>query len=162
MKCDICGKVMKTARGSYKYIESGLDNVYLTNVVIHRCSCGESFPEISNVYGLHRAIAQGLVGKQTQLTGPEIRFLRKEMRVSAKDFARSLSVTSVTVSRWETDTEKPKMSMDKLIRLMYVQFFQEHCKQVVNVTDKLTTIKEKDGNKPLRIDVLKEFPVCHA
>ena len=162
MKCPGCGAEMKTVKGGYKYVESGLDNVYLQNVTIHKCSCGELMPEIPNIHGVHETIAGELVRKPTPLSGPEIRFLRKAMRLSAKALAAALSVTAITIPRWETEAEKPKLSMDKLIRLTYNQFRQEHCKQVVSISDKLAAIKEKNGNKPMRFDVTRDFQTCCA
>ncbi|MFO0754630.1 MAG: YgiT-type zinc finger protein, partial [Thermodesulfovibrionales bacterium] len=69
MKCPECGKTMKSVSGTYQYVESGLDNVILTGVPLHKCPCGEVMPEIRNVEGLHRVIADALVKKETPLSG---------------------------------------------------------------------------------------------
>ena len=130
MKCPKCGQEMKKSKGDYIYKESGLDNVRVKNINLYHCSCGIEIPGLKNIEGLHRVIARFLVKKKTPLTGKEIRFLRKEIGLRAKDLATMLGVSPVTVSRWETDTEKPEISKDKLIRLLYIQKMQEQRKEV--------------------------------
>lgn len=121
MRCLQCGAAMKSQKKQrYQYRESGLKNIYLV-VTVYRCSkCGETFPEIPNVKGLHAAIADQLFQKPAPLTGPEIRFLRKEMGMKARDFASLLGVNAVTVSRWETGAEKVGHTADRLVRCFYL------------------------------------------
>lgn len=154
MRCPVCGKGMKKTKGSYKYVESGLDNVILENIPIYRCACGESMPELKNIEELHTIISDNLVKKAVLLTGQEIRFIRKQMGLNAKELASVLSVSPVTVSRWETGTEKPGLISDKLIRMLYIQAMQEKCHKVFAISDILKTIKTRNGHKPLIIDVM--------
>lgn len=105
---------------AHVYKESGLRNVII-QVAMHKCpKCGEALPVIPNVKGLHALIADRLFQKPTPLTGPEVRFLRKEMRMQAKGFATMLGVTPVTVSRWETGVERVGPAADRLIRCLYL------------------------------------------
>ncbi|MBZ0157938.1 MAG: helix-turn-helix domain-containing protein [Alphaproteobacteria bacterium] len=163
MKCPMCGETMKTVNGTYKYVESGLNNIILTGVPLHKCSCGEAMPEIRNIEGLHRVIANALVKKKTPLSGREVRFIRKEMRCSAKELALMLGVSPVTVSRWENETEKIGMVSDKLIRMIYIQTVQEKCHKVLEGTvSQIKAIKSEDGQKPIRISIpsLNKYDTC--
>lgn len=126
MKCPICDHKMKGIKKDYHYTESGLDNVILKGVTVYRCKkCGEEMPEIPGIECLHRVIADMVIVKRTPLTGPEIRFLRKEMRYKANMFASILKVHNVTMSNWENDVKPPDKANDALIRLFYWRFKEE-------------------------------------
>ena len=70
-------------------------------------------PELLN------ALALAVVGKNSTLTGDELRFLRKRLGKSSKDFAALVGLTSEQYSRIENGAvlTPPK---DKLIRLMFL------------------------------------------
>lgn len=121
VKCPECGKTLRVRRNQeYRYRESGLGNVVLTGIRVFECTgCHEMFPEIPNIVGLHRAIASHLARKPAPLTGSEFRFLRKELRLKAKDLARHLGTTDVTISRWETGDKTVNPAADRLLRLLY-------------------------------------------
>lgn len=121
MKCPNCGKEMRSKVREYEYKESGLKGVVLGNITVHECpSCGEVLPEIPKVKQIHKLIAEYLVKKQSPLTGEEFRFLRKTMGISAKELARVLGVTPVTVSRWENNKENIGLQSDRLLRALFV------------------------------------------
>ena len=68
---------------------------------------------LSHVFKNYKLIAQILLKQENQLSGREIRFLRKHMGMKAKDFAERLGVKNVTVSRWEQgETIPPKLLTD--------------------------------------------------
>ena len=118
MKCPSCGKEMRATKRDYRYEEAGLKNVVLRDTTVYECGCGEVLPELPQVNHLHQRIAEDLIGKQSPLTGEEFRFLRKAMGVSAKDLARLLGVTTVTISRWENNKEKVGAQSDRLLRCL--------------------------------------------
>lgn len=163
MRCPECGRVMKTAQKKqrYHYRESGLNNVFIW-VKIHHCAkCGETLPKIPNVKGLHATIADTLFQKPTSLTGPEIRFLRKELGLKAKDLAAFLGVTPVTVSRWETGTHDIGDSTDRLIRCLY-QFHRigtgreiQPASSVQRFQHELAQIRHLKRPRPLNINILE-------
>src|SRR4030067_2655170 len=134
MKCNVCGKEMKTIRKDYKYVESGLDNVILTGIQMHQCECGEEMPLIKNIEKLNRLIANALVKKSVSLNGREFRFIRKQMGFKAKEIARLIGVNPVSVSRWETSSEKIGLSSDKLLRMLYMQKLQEQTDNICKDT----------------------------
>lgn len=124
-KCSECGGTVVEARRAapYQYIESGLTNVYIDAITVYQCqSCHAKFPEIPAMDGLHDSIARFLMKKPFALTGLEFRFLRKQMRMKAKDLAVLLGVTPTTVSRWENGAERIGVANDRLIRSLYMHW----------------------------------------
>jgi putative transcriptional regulator len=119
IKCPNCHLKGKTHKGEYHYTESGLQNVWLMGVEIFECDCGENFAFIPCAQELHKLIAEILLKQESQLSGREIRFLRKHMGMKSKDFANEVGVRPVTVSRWENGDSAPSESLDRLIRLVY-------------------------------------------
>lgn len=121
MNCFECGAEMVSTVERYRYDESGLPNVWLENVEIHRCpECGEVEVVIPGLDTLHRVIAERLARKPTRLTGAEIRFIRKTVGWSAKDLARFMHIDPATLSRWETGKENAGPQSDMLVRLLFV------------------------------------------
>ncbi len=120
MKCPSCGKAMRATKRDHRYEEAGLKNVVLTGTTVYECGCGEILPEFPQIHRLHQRIAKDLVAKQSPLTGEEFRFLRKAMGLSAKELARLLGVTTVTISRWENNKEKVGSQSDRLLRCLYL------------------------------------------
>ena len=130
MKCDIChGNLAIETVECYHYKESGLDNVYLMDLQVRVCqSCGQKTPRIPKVLELHNTIARAVAMKPCPLTGREIRFLRKQLGLSAKRWAEYLRVDIATLSRWENSEnseQQPGPQSDALIRLLYFRLHDE-------------------------------------
>lgn len=103
MKCLNCGTRMETRRENYRYIASGLPNVVLLDVDVHRCAeCGGDAVSLPRIEQLHRGLAMAIIRERGRLTPQEIRFLRKWRGWSSADFARFMGVDPSTVSRWES------------------------------------------------------------
>ncbi len=117
--CPNCQQLRQPHVDKYHYTESGLQNVWLKGVEIFECDCGEKFAIIPCRDELHKLIAMKLLKKVDQLSGREIRFLRKHMGLKAKDFAKQIGVMNVTVSRWEREETIPPKPIDRLIRFFY-------------------------------------------
>src|SRR5262249_14369116 len=104
---------------SYRYKESGLDNVVLPRsaYTIRKTPYGETVA-IHDVDRLHRKIAAKLV-RQPHLTGAELRFLRLEMDQTQAELAKKLGTSEQTLSLWERDRNKlmPETA-DKLLRII--------------------------------------------
>jgi putative zinc finger/helix-turn-helix YgiT family protein len=97
------------------------NDVALVEGSVHRCaSCGASYHEFSRVEELSREVAQAIARQEERLLPTQIRFLRKYLGYSGKDFAEFLAVAPETVSRWESTQRSMQMqlSTEKLIRLM--------------------------------------------
>ena len=133
--CPKCGKLQETSRSDYKYLESGLDNVLICDIEMVKCSCGEECALIPGILAVHKAIANCLLEKETQLTGKEIRFLRKEMGLKGRDFANLVSIDNATLSRWENGKTKPSVKADRLIRVLYAVKMKS-AKELASITFK--------------------------
>ena len=118
IQCPVCQEKHETFTGDYRYLESGLDNVIVCGIEIYRCSCGES-ALLPSPLALHDAIANCLLNQKESLSGQEIKFLRKRLSLSGRDFARHLGVDNATVSHWENGKDNPSELADRLIRLFY-------------------------------------------
>jgi len=68
----------------------------------------------------HKLIAELVAGKPARLTPAEVRFLRKYLGLSGRDFAKRMGVSPETVSRWERVDEPRALAepTEKLLRLM--------------------------------------------
>ena len=65
--------------GNYHYVECGLPNVWLRNGFERKRTPYGVGVSISDIEGLHSCISRTLRDKPGQLTGPEFRFLRREL-----------------------------------------------------------------------------------
>ncbi|HDZ61570.1 MAG TPA: DUF4447 domain-containing protein [Nitrospirae bacterium] len=139
MKCPFCNKKMSSKKEIYHYTESGLDDTYLETDV-YRCNCGEAIANIGNIYGLHELIAKDLVRKNTMLNAKEIKYLRKQLHLKANELAHIMSISKVTLSRWENDKENIGVANDKLLRMIYMQICQEKCNKVFSIVDNIQSI----------------------
>lgn len=106
MKCDSCKIEMiettATVDSPYQYDLSGLKNLFLAGITVYECpKCKSKVPAIPRVGELHRVIARLLLHKPTLLSGDEIRFLRKNAGIPAKDFAVLLQTSAEHLSRVE-------------------------------------------------------------
>ncbi len=170
-RCQACGEKTEKQKPTrpYHYTESGLKNVYIDGIMMFRCpACDAEFPEIPNVEGLHASIADALMRKPYTLTGREFRFLRKEMRMRAKDLATVLGVTPTTVSRWETGVERVGIANDRLIRSLYILWLLKNRKIVdpstilERVSAHFRTISPKPKSVQIRLPANPAEPVLVA
>lgn len=127
-KCYKCGGTLETIKDRpYHYKESGLDYVWLIGVLQYKCKkCGERFVEISRINDLHLLIGKNIICKKELLTGPEVRFLRKEIGMKSKDIAAALSIEPETYSRWENGKRPIAACHDKSLRMIYVMNASEN------------------------------------
>jgi hypothetical protein len=104
----------------YHYVGSGLPRVYLVGVPYYVCrDCGKQAAEIPAMRELFAALARSIVSKKSQLTGLELRFLRKRLGKKAIDFAPMVSVTPEYLSALENSPDPIDPGRDKLARLIY-------------------------------------------
>ncbi len=107
-RCTECGEAQRLTRATTDYPESGLDNVKLVDVPVWECGNGHQEVEIPKAKQLHGLLVNALISKPAALTGPEIRFLRKELGMSGRAFARQLGMTAEHLSRLETGRRRPE------------------------------------------------------
>jgi putative zinc finger/helix-turn-helix YgiT family protein len=140
MRCPAC-QSPRTRRITrpYHYTECGLSYVYLTGVTYMHCeACKDDVVEIPREQELLERLAQFLIGQPYRLGGKEIRFLRSTVGWSQEELARRIGVKRLTVTRWEADKNTPDLSMDVLLRIVWLngfgtQYRQEHRGQLTHV-----------------------------
>jgi putative zinc finger/helix-turn-helix YgiT family protein len=122
MKCIDCGRSpVEIRRENHRYVECGLESVTIVNAEVRHCpECGENEYVIPDIEGLHACIANVIASKPEQLVPKEIRFLRKYLGLSTKDFAAKIGVRPETVSRWERveDSKPMDVPTERFLRLM--------------------------------------------
>ena len=116
-RCTECGEAQRLTRATTDYPESGLDNVKLVDVPVWECRNGHHEVEIPKAEQLHGLLVNALIGKPTALVGPEIRFLRRELGMSGRSFARQLGMTAEHLSRLETGGRTVTQATSLLVRL---------------------------------------------
>jgi len=130
------GKVSSKAK-PYHYVGSGLPNVYLVGVTYRTWpETGQQAADIPCLPELLEALAKALLSKRSALTGDELRFLRKRLRIASKEFAALVGVTAEQYSRLENGATVTPM-MDRLVRLLYVALAKlpvEAAEQVARTT----------------------------
>lgn len=156
IKCPKCGNFIQSKIETYKYRESGLDNVFLKNIPVYKCSCGISFASIFRVSRLNELIAKKLLEKPALLDGKEIRFLRKNMYMSSKDFAEGLGVEKTTISKWENGSQKHREAYDRSIRYLYMINKKITCEENNNIYQILLKKKLKEQDTGFVITAEKE------
>jgi putative zinc finger/helix-turn-helix YgiT family protein len=127
MKCGTCqGNIITRTQQTYHYKECGLDNVYLKNVGLRVCeSCGEKSIRLPQIKQLQATIGRAVAMQPCPLRGQDIRFLRKQLGYSAKEWAAFLRTDASTLSRWENDQQDIGIQSDALIRLLYFRIRDE-------------------------------------
>ncbi len=119
MECSNCGAPAKVVRGTYELKDIGLKRVVLRGIEIVTCpKCGNQDPMIPNMNALMRTLALAVVKKPYRLTGEEVRFLRKYLRLTGEEFSRLIHVDKTTLSKWENNDDRLGDQSDRLIRLV--------------------------------------------
>ena len=78
---------------------------------------GISIPEMEALVAAV-AVTRALI--PVQLSGAEVRFIRKAIGLSAKDFSGGLDIDPATYSRWENDKHQVGAWADKQVRMAVI------------------------------------------
>jgi len=149
MKCPSCDSEMSCEEGRHHYTESGLDNFYLNGIEICTCACGEEIVSIPRMPELHSIIGLELIKKRCLLEAKEIKFLRKNMGLTAKRLSAFLGVDNATISRWENGSQPISKSNDRLIRLVYSSIKELPVQKIKHlIEDKFSEIVEEKVDLP--------------
>jgi len=137
MNCLNCSGPLLTARETVPYHLDLPYPIQLHDVTVHRCEgCGEYEVEVPRVEALHRQIALQVAHREGRLHPKEIRFLRKSLGWSGKEFAQHLQVQPETVSRWENGAKKMGERSELLLR-MFVEMGDRLEAYVLNEEERL-------------------------
>jgi DNA-binding transcriptional regulator YiaG len=102
----------------YHYMECGLDDIFLLNGVSETGTDYGPMVHVENINGLHRAIGLHIVEKEEPMSGPEFRFLRKQMHRSQTELAKDFGVSDQTIANYEKGV--PIGPADALMRAHYL------------------------------------------
>ena len=105
----------------YHYTECGLDDVYLMNGFEWSESVRGRTIAIRDIDALHRAIGAHLSRHKKNLSGKDMRFLRREMLMSQATLAHLLDVSEQTVHRWEAEKSAFPRAAEALVRRLYLE-----------------------------------------
>jgi DNA-binding transcriptional regulator YiaG len=166
MRCEYCSKAMEIVKEkNYKYEESGLNNIYLESIEVYNCrDCQIKIARVEKVLELHKTIARAIVLQPVPLNGADIRFVRSERGLKAKQLAKLLRVDIATVSRWETDAQELRAQSDVLIRSIYTLVYEEQERELFPeaVTEKIACVKgQRDGAFCININQNKVIPYSY-
>ena len=125
----------------YHYTGCGLDNIYLVNGFTHQPSNYGAGVTVNDVDGLHRAIGENLATNKKELSGKELRFLRKEMDLTQAELGRFIGFSSQQVARWEKSQSPIAQPADYLVRKLYL----EHIDGEVSLIDLVKKLDEHDA-----------------
>lgn len=102
----------------FRYLACGLDNVFLTSGYRRKERAGQWVTSVEDAEGLHKAIAKHLVLRRKELSGREVRFLRKHLELTQAELGKLFGVTDQTVARYEKGESAFEGAADMLLRLM--------------------------------------------
>jgi putative zinc finger/helix-turn-helix YgiT family protein len=120
MKCEQCGSTLSERRGEVEIDEGGVI-IKLEGVRIFECPNGDpAVHAIPKMEALFHRVALELARKPQRLMPEEIRFLRKHLGLSSREFARKMGVDHTTVSKWERRDQPQDMgrTTERLLRLL--------------------------------------------
>jgi putative transcriptional regulator len=134
----------------HRYLESGLDNVYLENGYrVHRTPYGEGI-SIQDTEGLNKAIGRWLVSLPKPMTGAGLRFLRLEMEATQRDLAGILGTTEQTLRLWEKHRTKAMPGpADRLLRALYLEYAGKD-ESVRKMLERLAKLSQKEHQTKVR------------
>jgi transcriptional regulator with XRE-family HTH domain len=100
-----------------------------------------------------RVIAEALVLKPSQLTGKEIRFLRKYIDFTGEQFGKKLGLTKEHVSRIENEKHPVGAQTDRLIRYLAISASSSLATQLVRLFEQLEAIKDEPLQEHIEINL---------
>jgi YgiT-type zinc finger domain-containing protein len=155
--CHECGGSIQRLRKDYCFVESGLDNVVLRDIEVDVCpECGDS-PRIYRINEVFLAIAAGLIAKPFELSGKEVRFLRKTLEVGIEDFARKLGVDRSHLSRVENGALAISRQTDRLVRTLALLHRPELMEKLTALDIREVVLKRLEEIKPEAATVIVEL-----
>lgn len=119
-----------------------MPNIFLGNIDVLECpACGDRSPIIPRVSDLHEAMAEAFALKPSPLVGEEIRFIRKQLKLTGKKFAQYLGVEHTVLSKWENNRTKIGRVSERLVRLFYFRYLEEVQQRQIggHILDGITT-----------------------
>lgn len=149
------GAMKNKKRSAFIYEGLGVP-VKLVNVPMKKM-LGEWFIDI-NMETLQRVVLEAIVHKPVSLTGAEIRYIRKYMEMSAKEFGEIFGVSHVAVIKWENAKNGVAPALELCIRLYMMNYLKARDQEFRALYNELTLGKLSKSRKgkihPITIDVV--------
>ncbi|HEX8396054.1 MAG TPA: hypothetical protein VF644_01305 [Pyrinomonadaceae bacterium] len=154
MNCFECDETTEIRQfKSYMYEGVGLSNIVLLNAQVEVCAaCDTESLLLRNISKVHNAIGIGIVLHNSQLSGAEVRYLRRNAGFSVSDWAQLLKVAEGTYTKWETDYRPITPQADILARINYLNALKQKDPQNVRLAahlDAVLKMKIEEGQKLL-------------
>jgi DNA-binding transcriptional regulator YiaG len=122
------------------YRMSGLENVWLMNGFVEEETEYGPAVRVEDADNLHSVLAATIVADKAQMTGPEMRFIRKLMGQSQSGIARLLGCSDQRVARWEKGQTAIDPSAERLFRVIV----RDWLGQDVHITAVLEALSDLD------------------
>jgi len=152
--CSNCGSEGKVTVGSYPFKESGLTGVTLIGIELIECeACQNVDPIIPDVNDLMRALAWHLTTQKYRLSGEDVRFLRKYLKMSGVDFAKLLGADKSTLSKWENGEDPIGTANERLIRSVVLTLGDGLKERSDEGVRSFTWITEEYHRGPINVDM---------
>lgn len=121
MDCSECGKdVILVKRTKVPYDGIRVANVYLWNCEVEVCPhCGVESPVVRHIKKVHSMIAFAIALQPAKLSGVELRFLRRTLRLTVAEWSARIGIASESFSRWENG-RSPSQQVEKLTRIDFL------------------------------------------
>lgn len=130
------------------YRECGLDNVYLlSGYDIVETAYGKGL-RIKNLEALHRAIGEHLACAKKELTGKELRFLRRQMDLTQADLGSYVGLSAQQVARWEKGQSEISGAAELLVRILYLATIHKSRLNVERVLNRLKSLDAEPRDLP--------------
>ena len=141
MDCTECGNdIVLVKKSKVHYDGVRVENVYLRNCEVEVCRhCGIESPVVRKIKKVHLMIAFGIATAPSKLTGDEVRFLRKAMRITIADWAARIGIAEGTFSRWENG-RSPAAQVEKLARVDFLLRMFSELPSDVDLPDAISDI----------------------
>ena len=124
---------------------------------------------VPNLEGLAAAVAVARAFLPVELTGSEVRFMRKVIGMSAKDFAEALKLDPASLSRWENNKQTLGGWAESQVRLASVAILAQRMPSLKPDMEKLFRMvprKREEGEAwplfEMRLEPQRAADVRHA
>jgi DNA-binding transcriptional regulator YiaG len=151
--CSMCGENGRVIRQNYRFTEMGLPLVLLDIETIHCPECGNIDPIIPNLDGLMETLAFAVVCKPQSLNGSEVRYLRKYIGKSGRDFSKLIHVDPSTLSNWECNRNPIGEQSDLVIRLVTLALGKGIRERLPEFAERLPGLDEVSAHKKLNLTI---------
>ncbi len=125
-------------------------------------SCGSATPIIRGLKHLHATIAQAVALQPYPLRGADARFLRKQHRLKAREWASLLRVDAATLSRWENEEQSIGPQSEALIRHVYCRLLEQEGRALEGPIAEQIAAATQPRNEPAWILIDADNPAVYS